>query len=67
VILIVKSIIDLLLHWSAKSGVIVLAGLLVACGQKGPLYLPAKPQAGAPAQPAQTNPAPDQSTSPASK
>jgi predicted small lipoprotein YifL len=67
VILIVKSFIDLLLRWSAMSSAVVLVGLLVACGQKGPLYLPAKPQPAAPAQPAQTNPAPDQSTSPASK
>jgi predicted small lipoprotein YifL len=67
VILIVKSILDLLLRVGAASGVFVLAGLLSACGQKGPLYLPAKPQPPAAATPAQVNPAPEQSAPPASK
>ncbi|HEV2609687.1 MAG TPA: lipoprotein [Noviherbaspirillum sp.] len=41
-------------------------GVLGACGQKGPLFLPAKPQPTAPAaKPAQT--APTQDPAPASK
>jgi predicted small lipoprotein YifL len=69
VILIVKSILDLLLRVGAASSVLVLTGLLGACGQKGPLYLPAKPQPQPPAAatPAQVNPAPEQSATPASK
>jgi predicted small lipoprotein YifL len=67
VILIVKSILDLLLRWSAISSAVALAGLLGACGQKGPLYLPAKPQPAIPAKPAQAIPAPDESASPPSK
>jgi predicted small lipoprotein YifL len=67
VILIVKSILDLLRRVGATSSVLVLAGLLGACGQKGPLYLPAKPQPPAAATPPQINPAPEQNATPASK
>jgi predicted small lipoprotein YifL len=67
VILIVKSILDLLLRWSAIWSAVALVSLLGACGQKGPLYLPAKPQPVAPAKPAQTLPAPGESASPSSK
>jgi predicted small lipoprotein YifL len=63
----VKSIFDALLRLCAMSTVIGLISLLGACGQKGPLYLPPKPEPVAPAKPAQAAPAPDQSTSPASK
>jgi predicted small lipoprotein YifL len=64
VILIVKSIFDL----SRLCAILIafaLAGLLGACGQKGPLYLPAKPQPAAPAKPAQ--PAPADNAAPATK
>jgi len=58
VILIVKSVLDL----SRVAG-LSMAILLVGCGQKGPLYLPAKQPVATPAPPA----APAQNTAPASK
>jgi predicted small lipoprotein YifL len=61
VILIVKSLFDLS-RFVALAFVAVLAG----CGQKGPLYLPAKPAPVATPAP-QTAPAPDDTKSPAYK
>jgi predicted small lipoprotein YifL len=67
VILIVKPIFDLsrLCAISIAVALAGLLGLLSACGQKGPLYLPAKPQPATPAKPAQ--PAPGDNAAPASK
>jgi predicted small lipoprotein YifL len=67
VILIVKSILDLLPRLCALSTAAALLALLGACGQKGPLFLPPKPEPAAPAKPAQSTPAPEQNASPASK
>jgi predicted small lipoprotein YifL len=62
VILIVKSVLDL----SRVAG-LSMAILLAGCGQKGPLFLPAKQPAASPAQ--QTTPAQSSTpgTAPASK
>ncbi|HJV75318.1 MAG TPA: lipoprotein [Noviherbaspirillum sp.] len=51
-------------------GAILVVAALAGCGQKGPLYLPAKPvpmQTPAPVPAAQTAPAPAGSAAPVSK
>jgi len=53
VILIVKSVLDL-----SRVAAILIAALLAGCGQKGPLYLPAKPTPVAIPATQQTPPAP---------
>lgn len=46
------------------AGVVLVCGSLNACGQRGPLYLPGKPDAATPAPPA---PVPTDSKTPISK
>jgi predicted small lipoprotein YifL len=68
VILIVKSYLYLS-RIAVFSATFALAGLLAACGQRGPLYLPSKPDAAkTPVKPIPVpSPIPTDSTAPASK